>query len=356
VEQPAGRGEHAVGGGNPRECQRRAEELEAAGSYLEAANAYRLAADGYRKQCPLPETSAAFDARGRSAWCMVQAIACHVSELDPDVGPLIVKELHDLVSDCMAWAGPLGTGDVILAHHKLSRQTYEIARLLDGAGMENEAAEAQFLSLHHLRVCRARLPKKAVADRLWCLKAWLLEWSCGYGLRWRRWLYRVLLTVVLFGLLYMPTPGFLSDLLPQGLSIQMSAEDLPRRWDAAGLLDGLVLSAMTFATFGFGARLPTNLFGRLVVCCEVCVGYVMFGLLVGMLAASMTRRTYVPVVAVARRERGGFDRDALPSGSPKVSKQCQRRDRDAPSRPASAVWGLLADLLHALLFRRPQRP
>lgn len=91
--------------------------------------------------------------------------------------------------------------------------------------------------------------------------AYLLKLTSDYGRSLTRWMLWCLAVIVVFGLLFGLIPLI----------------------DKAGILNGLYYSVVTFTTLGYGDIKPTDGWGQVLSVTEVCLGYLMGGLLVAIL-------------------------------------------------------------------------
>ncbi len=99
---------------------------------------------------------------------------------------------------------------------------------------------------------------------------WRLTSDCGRSLR--RWTAMIVAVAVLFAALYAVV----------GLDVG---------GHAAGAVTYLYFSVVTLTTLGYGDVLPASAVGQLLVVLEVCVGYMMLGGLISILANKMARRS-----------------------------------------------------------------
>ena len=125
-------------------------------------------------------------------------------------------------------------------------------------------------------------------------RAWLWIWnhSSNYGespLRFIGWIAAI---VLIFALINLPIISTWLDWWPS-----ITFEKYPfHRW-GDGIIDGvlynivtaLYFSAVTFATLGFGDITPVNILGKICAIAEVLLGYLMFGVLITLVARKMTR-------------------------------------------------------------------
>ncbi len=124
---------------------------------------------------------------------------------------------------------------------------------------------------------------------------WVWKTTSRYGespLRFIGWLAVI---VLFFGLVYMPIIPNLVSWWPSRLSITF--REYPFHQWSEGIISGFLFnivtavyfSAVTFATLGFGDITPISIVGKLSAIAEVLLGYLMFGVLITLVARKMTR-------------------------------------------------------------------
>ncbi|MFC1716975.1 potassium channel family protein [Candidatus Poribacteria bacterium] len=134
--------------------------------------------------------------------------------------------------------------------------------------------------------------KSQSGNRLKRTWLWIWESSSNYGespLRFIGWIAAI---VLIFGLINLPIISTWLDWWP---SIEFKEHPF-HSWND-GFVDGFLFnivaavyySAVTFATLGFGDITPVNILGRLCAIAEVLLGYLMFGVLITLVARKMTR-------------------------------------------------------------------
>ena len=96
----------------------------------------------------------------------------------------------------------------------------------------------------------------------------VLRTSCDYGRSFGRFFLWVFGLIIVFGLLY----------------------TFPGTTSASGVFDNLYFSVVTFTTLGYGDIVPVSALGRVLVIIEVMVGYMMLGLLVGIISRRVIGR------------------------------------------------------------------
>ena len=116
----------------------------------------------------------------------------------------------------------------------------------------------------------------------WC-KKYLLYWPweliCKYGESWVRFALWVFGIIVVFALIYTPSPWGIIEFGNRPYSLDNNF------WDS--LPTALYLSISTFASFG--NLEPVNNLGKFCVSSELLLGYLMFGVLITLVARKMTR-------------------------------------------------------------------
>ena len=127
---------------------------------------------------------------------------------------------------------------------------------------------------------------------------WIWKHTCNYGESPWRFIGWLATIVFVFAFIYMPIIPNLFPRWPSCLSITLKEYPF-HQWSGGvigvikgGLLNfvtALYFSTVTFATLGFGDITPTNTMGRLCVIAEVLLGYLMFGVLITLVARKMTR-------------------------------------------------------------------
>jgi len=123
-------------------------------------------------------------------------------------------------------------------------------------------------------------------------KIWLYIWgiTCGYGQNMKRWLFTSILLIFIFTLVNMNTKVYVSN---------FSAPDTTSCYDRGSSLSGKILnpsferslyfSIVTFTTLGYGDMTPITFSGRMLLCVEVFVGYMMLGGLISIFAGKLAR-------------------------------------------------------------------
>ncbi|MFC1718043.1 potassium channel family protein, partial [Candidatus Poribacteria bacterium] len=161
-------------------------------------------------------------------------------------------------------------------------------------GKYDEAGEMYVMEKESIR----QYLKSQKADSVKC--AWLRIWksTSNYGespwcfIRW------LAIIVLAFALIYMPIMPNWFDWWPSWLTITFKENPFqPWGGGVMGIVKGaslnfvtaLYFSAVTFATLGFGDITPANTIGRLYAIFEVLLGYLMFGVLITLVARKMTR-------------------------------------------------------------------
>ena len=102
-------------------------------------------------------------------------------------------------------------------------------------------------------------------------KVWsrLWRWTCDYGRSWWRWIVVAVSIILICGFFY-GQHGIGTD-----------------GWN----LTPFYMSVVVFTTLGFGDVVPIDTTGRIVVMVEVLSGYIMLGLLLGVLQQRVLRRS-----------------------------------------------------------------
>jgi voltage-gated potassium channel Kch len=105
----------------------------------------------------------------------------------------------------------------------------------------------------------------------------LWETSCNYGESYWRFIGWMAFIILAFTVIYLPS------------SIgSITFKEYPY-YEGNNFLTSLYFSVVTFATLGFGDITPVSDAGKLWVIFEVMCGYVMFGILITLVARKMTR-------------------------------------------------------------------
>lgn len=121
---------------------------------------------------------------------------------------------------------------------------------------------------------------------------WIWKYTSDYGESPWRFIGWLAAIVLVFALIYMPIVPNWFDWWPS-----ITFKDYPFHEWSDGAIDGIIhnivaavyFSAVTFATLGFGDIAPTNTMGRLCTIAEVLSGYLMFGVLITLVARKITR-------------------------------------------------------------------
>lgn len=136
---------------------------------------------------------------------------------------------------------------------------------------------------HQMRSQRSSFMKRSIK---WLgLNAWKV--SCNYGEAPLWFIGWAAFIILFFALIYSP---FLNWWPPESCESWALIEfrEYPYA-EGNSFLTALYFSVVTFATLGFGDITPMNSFGKVVVIIEVLSGYVMFGILITLVARRMTR-------------------------------------------------------------------
>lgn len=102
------------------------------------------------------------------------------------------------------------------------------------------------------------------------ITAFLLKWSCDYGRSFSLFFFWTFSIIFGFSLIYLCSCSGISSI--------------------NSYIDSLYFSVITFSTLGYGDILPTNSLGKIVVMLEVFFGYIMLGLLVGIISRRVIGR------------------------------------------------------------------
>jgi hypothetical protein len=127
---------------------------------------------------------------------------------------------------------------------------------------------------------------------------WALKHNCNYGESPLLFIKRLAIIILAFAIIYMPIIPELFDWWPSWLSVTFKEYPF-HQWagGAIGIIKAIVFnfvtalyfSAVTFATLGFGDIAPISVLGKLYTILEVLLGYIMFGVLITLVARKMTR-------------------------------------------------------------------
>jgi uncharacterized protein YjbI with pentapeptide repeats len=149
--------------------------------------------------------------------------------------------------------------------------------------------EAGHMHIEEQQSIRQSLGKGNHAKRAWF---WVWKYSSRYGESPWWFIGWIAFIVVFFALIYLP---IISNWLSWWPSITF--EKYPYHPWKAGIIDGFLFnivtaiyfSAVTFATLGFGDISPLSIVGKCSTVVQVLLGYLMFGVLITLVARKMTR-------------------------------------------------------------------
>ena len=193
----------------------------------------------------------------------------------------IEPQSFDIIALSCKKAGLIGTGDLFkmagegylsnIKYHKAS-DSFRNARVeYDKEGKRRESSAMYVKEMECIKESSG-----------WC-KKYLLYWPweliCKYGESWVRFALGVFGIIGIFALIYTPRPWGIIEFGNYPYSLDNNF------WDS--LPTALYLSISTFASFG--NLEPVNNFGKFCVSSELLLGYLMFGVLITLVARKMTR-------------------------------------------------------------------
>ena len=232
------------------------------------------------------------------------------SEASFKMNPKIDETIHDSISpdslDSIGWAyrksflfgagsffGKAGEGHWNETEYAKASESFRNAKVeYDKEGKYDEAGKMYVREMDSIRE-QLRFWK---GERLKWIWFWVLKHTCDYGEKpWRfiRWVGYIIL---FFAFLYMPIISripVISDRLSWWPFIKFKEYPFqPWIWSEGylfNIMTSLYFSVVTFATLGFGGITPVSNVGKIAVIVEVLLGYLMFGVLITLVARKMTR-------------------------------------------------------------------
>jgi hypothetical protein len=183
-----------------------------------------------------------------------------------------------------AGGGYEGKGEYLAASDSFRNAKVEYEK----EGKYNEAGEMYVKEKESARL-HLKAQKSNLIKRGWF---WIWKHSSNYGespwhfLRW------IAVIVIVFALIYMPVIPKWFKWWPS-----ITFKEYPFNEWSDGFVDGFLFnivtaiyySAVTFATLGVGDIAPASIVGKVCAIAEVLLGYLMFGVLITLVARKMTR-------------------------------------------------------------------
>ena len=137
---------------------------------------------------------------------------------------------------------------------------------------------------HELKIQKKSKNRKSKPIKRLVLFLW--KWSSKYGESPGRFAVWVVIIISIFALLYLPILPDMFDWWPTCLIIKLDGNPYT---EGNTSLTAIYFSVVTFTTLGFGDITPLSGAGKIAVVIEVILGYVMFGILLTLVARKMTR-------------------------------------------------------------------